>query len=169
VSCVNLKAVTSIKDEGEYTFENASIAIGIIPANAAVYSSIFNGGGSSIKHLSFGFNTKCPTANGAITYFVIPYGVESMPSIQSYILSEIYFPKTIRTVGASIAKKTDLSLLDFSSLRNIPILSNTSILSGIPTKCEIRVPEDLYDEWVVATNWVNYADNIKPYPRLTLE
>lgn len=53
---------------------------------------------------------------------------------------------------------------DFTACNQVPTLTNAAF-SGIGKKTEIRVPEDLYDEWIAATNWATYADYIKAYPR----
>lgn len=52
-----------------------------------------------------------------------------------------------------------LKCLDFSRATAVPALTSLSGL-GIPADCEIKVPVTLYEEWLAATNWVNYADYI---------
>jgi len=48
---------------------------------------------------------------------------------------------------------------DFSNNTSIPTLG-TNVFSGIQSDCKIIVPDDLYDDWIVATNWSNYASYI---------
>lgn len=51
-----------------------------------------------------------------------------------------------------------LSYLDFSNVRQIPTLASTNAFTG--TICKFVVPDALYDEWIVATNWATYASRI---------
>lgn len=53
---------------------------------------------------------------------------------------------------------TLLQHIDFSSSTLIPVLSAGQL--NIPSTCKIIVPDVLYDEWIVATNWSTLADNI---------
>ena len=49
---------------------------------------------------------------------------------------------------------------DFSNHTVVPTLSNTNAFTNINQICKIRVPWNLYQEWIVATNWSTYADYI---------
>ena len=49
---------------------------------------------------------------------------------------------------------------DFSKRTTIPTLTNISAFRNISDDCEIRVPVSLYNEWIAATNWSTYADQI---------
>jgi hypothetical protein len=53
-----------------------------------------------------------------------------------------------------------MKFYDFTKHTVVPTLASTSVFSGIPSDCEIRVPAALYDEWIAATNWSTYAANI---------
>jgi hypothetical protein len=50
--------------------------------------------------------------------------------------------------------------LDFTRCTSIPTLENSNAFTGIPADCEFRVPAELYDEWIAATNWSTYASQI---------
>lgn len=50
-----------------------------------------------------------------------------------------------------------LSILDLSHNTSIPTLS-ANVFNGID--CKIIVPDDLYEDWIVATNWSTYASQI---------
>lgn len=54
----------------------------------------------------------------------------------------------------------NMEVCDFSSNTSIPRLAGTTAFNGIPSTCQIRVPSALYDEWIAATNWSAFADNI---------
>lgn len=49
---------------------------------------------------------------------------------------------------------------DFSNCTSVPTLLQTTSFINIPAKCKIYVPASLYDQWIVATNWAQYADYI---------
>lgn len=53
-----------------------------------------------------------------------------------------------------------LSLLDFRNSQQIPKLSSTAALTNTHATCQIVVPDNLYDDWIVATNWATYASRI---------
>jgi hypothetical protein len=52
-------------------------------------------------------------------------------------------------------------VLDFSHHTSIPTLGSSSAFgSGFPSDCQIVVPDSLYEDWIVANNWSNYASQI---------
>ena len=51
-----------------------------------------------------------------------------------------------------------LVCLNFSNNSITPTLTNVNAFTG--TTCQFIVPDNLYDEWIVATNWSTYADRI---------
>jgi hypothetical protein len=54
-----------------------------------------------------------------------------------------------------------LEYFDFSRHTFVPALGNIRALTGgLTNNFEIRVPSALYDEWIAATNWSYFADNI---------
>jgi hypothetical protein len=101
-----------------------------------------------------------------------------------YSLKSITIPNSIASINQSAFKycyslasvtiparvmdiKTDgfygcygVRFYDFTNHTAVPTLSNTNAFSSIAADCEIRVPAALYDEWIAATNWANYASKI---------
>jgi hypothetical protein len=78
-----------------------------------------------------------------------------------YSLGHIMFSKNV----ASIQSKTfyncyGITCYDFSNRINIPTLDSTDAFTGISSTCKIVVPDNLYDEWITATNWNTYASYI---------
>jgi hypothetical protein len=49
---------------------------------------------------------------------------------------------------------------DFSEHNAIPTLSASDAFNGINDSAKIIVPDDLYDEWIAATNWSSLASKI---------
>ena len=75
-------------------------------------------------------------------------------------LKKLKFPSTITSIGSSAFRSCFvLELYDFSLATQVPTLSNTNAISW-NVAIKIVVPDALYDEWVVATNWSTFANNI---------
>lgn len=49
---------------------------------------------------------------------------------------------------------------DFSECTHIPTLADTTVFGELVPGDQIVVPAALYDEWIVATNWANFASYI---------
>lgn len=46
-----------------------------------------------------------------------------------------------------------MKTFDFRRSTLVPTLSNVNAFTGTPTVKEIVVPDELYDDWIAATNW----------------
>lgn len=100
----------------------------------------------------------------SLTSVVIPDSVTSIGEYAFYVCSSL----TSVVIGAlvtSIARSAfrdcrAMQLYDFRKVTAVPTLSNINAFNGIPSTCKIVVPDSLYDEWIVATNWSTYASNI---------
>lgn len=82
----------------------------------------------------------CPS----LSFLVIPGGVSDITSSAFY------------SCGS-------MAVCDFTACTIVPTLANINAFTDIPDDCEIRVPAALYDEWIAATNWATYANQIKAY------
>ena len=58
---------------------------------------------------------------------------------------------------------------DFSEVTAIPILSSTSSLNSSSYITAIIVPDALYDDWIVTTNWTTFASKIKKASEYTYQ
>ena len=100
--------------------------------------------------------------NSAIEYIKIPSGVTYFGSSvfdSCSNLVKIEFEDFKATISANaIYKCTSLEVINFSNNTSIPRLYSNSIY--IPETCKIVVPDNLYDQWIVAENWSNYASQI---------
>lgn len=74
-------------------------------------------------------------------------------------IQQVVLPRNIKTIGGyAFQNCSKLELLDCSLLSVIPNLVSINAFMGC--SCKIVVPDNLYDEWIVATNWSTYADRI---------
>jgi hypothetical protein len=99
----------------------------------------------------------------APSYFFIPTNLNELPSSFfnfSYgIMDYIYIPNNILSIGASSLTGKILEL-DFTDFTAIPTLVSTNAFT-LNALSKIKVPSALYNDWIVATNWVSIANYIE--------
>lgn len=95
---------------------------------------------------------------------VIPNGVTAITTYAfygCYSLLSVTFPSSVTTIANyAFYRGYGLTKLDFRACKAIPTLENTGAFSNLPTDCKIIVPDDLYDDWKVASNWSSYASRV---------
>lgn len=79
-----------------------------------------------------------------------------------YLFEKIKIPSSVTTIQAQ-AFSTCYALIeyDFTEHTSVPTLANTNVFSSINEICKIKVPANLYYEWIASTNWSTYADYIE--------
>lgn len=139
----NLVIPNNVRQIGEQAFEDCSLESVVISENVVQISNyIFQ----NCKNLQ------------SVT---IPNSVTSIGSsaFESCIsLYNITIPKSVTNIGGSAFKSSSLGLIDFSQHESIPTLGSSVFTSVY--NYNIIVPDVLYDEWIAATNWSNYASKI---------
>lgn len=76
-------------------------------------------------------------------------------------LKKVVFKSKFKTMTTNVFNGCSLlEVLDFSACTSVPSVSNVNSFTGIPATCKIVVPDALYDAWIAATNWSNYASYI---------
>lgn len=98
----------------------------------------------------------------ALQSIFIPNGVTNIgnaPFSFCYALQSISIPNRVTSIGGSAFSDCHASEYDFSKLSQVPSLG-TNAFKGILSSTKILVPSALYDTWVAATNWVEYANYI---------
>lgn len=99
-----------------------------------------------------------------LTSFAFGDGIKIIrDSVLAYCsnLQSIYLPNTITTIQANaFSNCNSMWKYDFSQFTAIPTLANINAFSNINAQCKIVVPDELYDEWIAATNWATYANYI---------
>ena len=66
----------------------------------------------------------------------------------------------VSIAGAVFSNCTKCTSYDFTACTSVPTLANINAFNNINPDADIFVPAELYDEWIVATNWAQYADYI---------
>ena len=78
-----------------------------------------------------------------------------------YYLNNVEIPPRVTTIQANtFVWCYAVTYYDFSRHSAVPKLANVSAFNGMSADCEIRVPAALYDEWIAAGNWSNFASQI---------
>ena len=76
-------------------------------------------------------------------------------------IEKIKIPKNIATIPTeTFTNCTSIIEYDFTEHESIPTLSNINAFYLINAACKIYVPDNLYNSWIIATNWSAYADYI---------
>ena len=78
-----------------------------------------------------------------------------------HMLKEVKFPGTLTTMNSLCCYNCNsVTKYDFSEAQQVPVLAASSSFYNIHPIAKIIVPDELYDEWITATNWSKYADYI---------
>lgn len=57
----------------------------------------------------------------------------------------------------------NIKIIDFTACKRIPVLNSSAIFTDAAyDELEVRVPAELYDDWINATNWTLYEEYIVP-------
>lgn len=76
-------------------------------------------------------------------------------------LKKVVFKSKFKTMTTNVFNGcSSMKVLDFSACTSVPSVTNVNSFTGIPATCKIVVPDTLYDSWIAATNWSNYASYI---------
>lgn len=78
-----------------------------------------------------------------------------------YSLTSIIMPKSIKYIASQVFFQCySIIKYDFSQATAVPTLSDANAFLSINKICKIVVPDNLYDQWIAATNWSTYVDYI---------
>lgn len=108
-------------------------------------------------------NTYCFDNCNCLASIEIPDGITSIPNYafrNCTSLRSIRVPSSVTSIGQyAFQSAKSLVNMDFSEHSVIPTLGSYSV-DSLDYACKIIVPDALYDEWIAATNWSNYASKI---------
>lgn len=93
-------------------------------------------------------------------------GLPSSFCLNSTSLREFNATENLKQINASaFSGCTGLAKVLLPS-KELVTLSATSAFTNVPTTCKIYVPDDLVEDYKLATNWVDFADMITPISEL---
>lgn len=121
-----------------------------------------------INKIDFGDNTTITSiGSNAFTAFigdfVCPQNVTSIGSQAfrySPLLSFVSSKKLTSIASAAFQSTRQILYFDFSKCEQIPTLASSDVFNSTNDLAKILVPSALYNDWIVATNWSNYASRI---------
>lgn len=99
----------------------------------------------------------------SLSTVVIPDGIKQMAISAFYQCSSLVslvMPQLTKIESNAFYYCNSLAFLDFSKQASVPALSNINALNNVASDCQIIVPYQLYDAWIVASNWTSYSDKI---------
>ena len=98
----------------------------------------------------------------ALASITIPDGVTSIGDhafSSCLALESITIPDGVTSIGNyAFSNCKRMRYYDFCACTSVPALLSGAL--STPYDCQIRVPAELYDEWIAATNWSTYASYI---------
>ena len=159
------KSVTSIAN---MTFRNANVKRICLPPNVADIGnesiqqtrtqSIFLS--KSLKQIPL---NACQ-GNTMMRTIVINEGVSNIGMYgigSNETLQKVVFPQSITSLdNYACYGLVNAVYLDFSKCTAIPTLAAANSIGNLHADTKIIVPDALYDQWIVATNWTTHKDRI---------
>ena len=168
MSAIIIPDSVDINANGAFTKCSSLLAIDIPDATGSIGTNMLNGC-ESILSISFHSSVKniggysisgCSSLRSVtIEGNVNSIGANAFYGCQS-ISSVVIRGNVNRIASKAFANCYCVKFYDFGNCTAIPSLGAADVFNSIAPDCEIRIPAALYDEWVAATNWSNYADYI---------
>lgn len=165
--CIVPNGVTKI---GEYAFFGQTNLQEIILPNTV--TEIMNNsfvGCSALTNLNISSSVKKIGSSAFIScnnlkQLIIPDGVLEIQAnaFQGCTsLKDVIMGKKVESLGSGAFRFcSNMQIFDFTKHISIPILLSTDVFQGTPSNCKIIVPDNLYENWLVSTNWSTYANKI---------
>ncbi len=72
-------------------------------------------------------------------------------------VEKVILPATITSLAEFAIYTSTCKIVDMSRCTAVPTIASSSVRTSVE---QILVPSALYDEWIAATNWANFADKI---------
>ena len=103
--------------------------------------------------------------NGSISVITLPESLNTLGNGAFYrcdsVVVGVKIPKNVANIpNDCFSFCTLIPYYDFREHESIPTLASTNAFQNISTTCKIIVPDNLYDQWIAATNWTTYASRI---------
>lgn len=140
----------------DFDFSNISVVYGSAFSNCLSLEKAYMPNVSTISRYAF---SQCYSLKSVVLPSRLTR-IEQYTFSQCSSLTSIKIPSTVNAIYTyAFSRCTGLRKVDFSEHTAIPTLQS-SVFNNIPTDCKIIVPDNLYDSWIVATNWSDIASLI---------
>ena len=171
-NCYSLASVTipdSVIGVGDYVFLNCQNLNSMIFPNSLtstgsfVFYNCYSLSSINITGNMTRFNSSLFQSCQSLVQVNIPNSVTSIANsfFGCYSLASITIPASVTSIAANaFANCYSLATFDFRAHTSIPSLVNVNAFQNTPTTKEIIVPDDLYDDWIAASNWSSTTNNI---------
>ena len=159
----------SLIEIGQYTFASSMFEEFILPDNITKIGTGAFQSCKKMKKIILPKNlTEIPASMCSSCYVLENIDIpDTVIAIGGSAFSNCYTLKTIaipfgitEIKGATFSACKGLTLCDFIKVKQVPTLVNINAFTDTNQALKIVVPDELYDEWIVATNWTEYADYI---------
>lgn len=145
-------------------YDGSKISFCIVPSIPVSGLGYIFRGCSNLKKLCLGSSiTKLPKnicIGGSHKELCLPPYLETVEdSVFSLKKGRIIFPPTLKSLSESFVNLGADVVLDFSHLENIPTIGTYGLIN-CSAFVTIIVPDNLYNEWIVADNWSKHASKI---------
>lgn len=146
-SLINVVIPNSVTNIADYAFYQCYSLASVVISN-------------SVTNISNNAFNNCYT----LTNFVIPNSVTHIYNSAlsyCYSLTSICIPSSVNGIDNYVFYNCySITKYDFSQHTSVPTLSGTNAFTGINKIAKIIVPDNIYDAWIAAPNWSDYADYI---------
>jgi hypothetical protein len=159
------KSITSI---GAMAFQETYIKRICLPPNVAtIGNQSFQTSRAESVYLSKALTTIPQQGFHQCRYMRVCEIQEGVTSLGNYALGDtevlvmVVFPQSITSLATfACYGLTMAAYLDFSKCTAIPTLAAANSIGNLHADTKIIVPDALYDQWIVATNWTTHKDRI---------
>lgn len=168
-SLVNIAIPDSVTSIGNSVFQSCYSLINVIIPNSVtsignnIFSSCYSLRDIIIPNSITNIGTNAFYECYSLTNIVISNSINSIKNGMfnaCYSLESVIVPSNVTSIGSNVFRYCfSLIKYDFSQHTSIPTLSSNNF-NEINKIAKIIVPDSLYDEWIVATNWSTYANYI---------
>ena len=173
LNCYSLRNVVlleSITEIGSNSFSACySLTDIVIPENVTSISSNVFSSCYSLRNINLPKNITSIGGSAfsncySLTNTELPEGVTNIGSAafsSCHSLTNILIPENVTSIESYAFSNCEAIMqYDFTKVKIVPTLENINAFAYINQAAKIIVPDELYEEWIAATNWSEYADYI---------
>lgn len=172
-SCYSLKSVvipnsvTSLKTyafEGCYSLKSVVIPNGMTSISSYAFNNCYSLKSVEIPETVTAIGTYAFNKCHSLLSIRFPNNLTSILGNSfntATALSSVVFPSGVTDIATKAFYNCyGIVMYDFRNHISVPTLASKDAFTGIASICKIVVPDDLYETWIAASNWSNYASKI---------